>query len=97
MVLDEEGNVIDERPVGSAADLPAAEGYEVTTDEQGNKTTTVTDESGSLLKLQLGPEGSVLNLELPPSTRLPRPPRTQATSPNPVRSKARKTRALWAR
>jgi hypothetical protein len=34
MTFDEEGNGIDETPVGNAADLPAAEGYEETTDEQ---------------------------------------------------------------
>ena len=45
--------------------LPAAEGYEESTDEEGQTTRTVKDESGSLISLQLEPDGSILDLEIP--------------------------------
>ncbi|MDQ3378329.1 MAG: DUF2188 domain-containing protein, partial [Actinomycetota bacterium] len=66
--FDEEGKVVDESPVGSVADLPGAEGYEETTDEQGWVTRIVKDESGILIEVQIGPDGSVLDLQIPPGT-----------------------------
>jgi pyruvate/2-oxoglutarate dehydrogenase complex dihydrolipoamide acyltransferase (E2) component len=63
--LDESGELLDEDITGSVTDLPAAEGYEEETNEEGQTTRVVEDESGSLIHLQLGPDGSILDLEIP--------------------------------
>jgi hypothetical protein len=62
--LDESGELLDENPVGSVADLPTEE---ESTTEEGHTLRTVKDESGALIQLELGPDGSILHLEIPPA------------------------------
>jgi dsDNA-specific endonuclease/ATPase MutS2 len=65
ITLDEAGNLVNQKPVGSLAELPAEEEYQT---EEGQTIRTVKEESGTLIELRLGEDGSILDLQvLPPS------------------------------
>jgi len=65
ITLDEAGNLVNQKPVGSLAELPAEEEYQT---EEGQTVRTVKEESGTLIELRLGEDGSILDLQvLPPS------------------------------
>ena len=65
ITLDDAGNLVDQKPVGSLAELPAEEEHR---NEEGQTIRTVKDESGRLIELQLGEDGSILNIHIPPNT-----------------------------
>jgi hypothetical protein len=64
ITLDEAGNLVNQKPVGSLAELPAEEEYQ---NEEGQTIRTVKEESGTLIELRLGEDGSILDLQVPPS------------------------------
>jgi hypothetical protein len=65
ITLDDAGNLVNQKPVGSLAELPAEEEYR---NEEGQTIRTVKDESGSLIELRLGEDGSTLNIHVPPDS-----------------------------
>jgi hypothetical protein len=66
VTLDEAGNLVNQKPVGSLAELPAEEEYQT---EEGQTVRTVKEESGTLIELRLGEDGSILDLQVPPSSK----------------------------
>ena len=67
ITLDEAGDLVNQKRVGSLAELPAEKEYQ---NEEGQTIRTVREESGTLVELRLDENGSILNLRVPPSTRL---------------------------
>ena len=65
ITLDDAGNLVNQKPVGSLAELPAEEEYR---NEEGQTIRTVKDESGYLIELRLGEDGSILNIHVPPDS-----------------------------
>jgi hypothetical protein len=65
ITLDDAGNLVNQKPAGSLAELPAEEEYR---NEEGQTIRTVKDESGSLIELRLGEDGSILNIHVPPDS-----------------------------
>jgi hypothetical protein len=66
ITLDEAGDLVNQKPVGSLAELPAEEEYQ---NEEGQTIRTVKEESGTLIELRLGEDGSILDLQVPPSSK----------------------------
>ena len=60
ITLDEANNLVNEKAVGSLAELPAEEEYQ---NQEGQTIRTVKEESGTLIKLRLGENGSILDLQ----------------------------------
>ena len=60
ITLDEDNNLVNEKAVGSLAELPAEEEYQ---NQEGQTIRTVKEESGTLIKLRLGEDGSILDLQ----------------------------------
>jgi hypothetical protein len=60
ITLDEANNPVNEKVVGSLAELPAEEEYQ---NQEGQTIRTVKEESGTLIKLRLGEDGSILDLQ----------------------------------
>ncbi len=60
ITLDEAYNLVNEKAVGSLAELPAEEEYQ---NQEGQTIRTVKEESGTLIKLRLGEDGSILDLQ----------------------------------
>jgi hypothetical protein len=67
ITLDEASNLVNQKPVGSLAELPAEEEYQ---NQEGQTIRTVKEESGTLIKLRLGEDGSILDLQVPPSSKI---------------------------
>ena len=67
ITLDEAGDLVNQKRVGSLAELPAEEEHQ---NEEGQTIRTVREESGTLVELRLDENGSILNLQVPPSARL---------------------------
>lgn len=67
ITLDEAGNLVNQRQVGSLAELPAEEEYQ---NEAGQTIRTVKEESGTLIELRLDEDGSILDLQVPPSSKI---------------------------
>lgn len=67
ITLDEAGNIVDQRPVGSLAELPTEEEYQ---NEEGQWIRIVKEESGTLIGLRLGEDGSILDLQVPPPSKI---------------------------
>lgn len=65
IILDENGDLVDEILVGSLTDLPIEEEYQ---DEEERTIRTVKEESGTLIELRLGKDGSILDLRIPSDT-----------------------------
>ncbi len=67
ITLDEASNLVNQKPVGSLAELPAEEEYQ---NQEGQTIRTVKERSGTLIRLRLGEDGSILDLQVPPSSNL---------------------------
>ncbi|MCA1718726.1 MAG: hypothetical protein LC781_18515 [Actinobacteria bacterium] len=67
ITLDEAGDLVNQKPVGSLAELPAEEEYQ---NEEGQTIRTVKEGSGTLIELRLGEDGSILDLQVPPSSKI---------------------------
>ena len=67
ITLDEACNLVNQKPVGSLAELPAEEEYQ---NQEGQTIRTVKEESGTLIELRLGEDGSILDLQVPPSSKI---------------------------
>ena len=65
ITLDDAGNLVNQKPVGSLAELPPEEEHR---NEEGQTIRTVKDESGSLIELRLSEDGSILNIHVPPDS-----------------------------
>jgi hypothetical protein len=63
ITLDEACNLVNKKPVGNLAELPAEEEYQ---NKEGQTIRTVKEESGTLIKLRLAKDGSILDLQVPP-------------------------------
>ena len=66
ITLDEAYNLVNQKPLGSLAELPAEEEYQ---NEEGQTIRIVKEESGTLIELRLGEDGSILDLQVPPSSK----------------------------
>jgi hypothetical protein len=67
ITLDEACNLVNQKPVGSLAELPAEEEYQ---NQEGQTIRTVKEESGTLIELRLSEDGSILDLQVPPSSKI---------------------------
>lgn len=67
ITLDEASNLVNQKPVGSLAELPAEEEYQ---NEEGQTIRIVKEESGTLIQLRLGEDGSILDLQVPPPSEI---------------------------
>ena len=67
ITLDEACNLVNQKPVGSLAELPAEEEYQ---NQEGQTIRTVKEESGTLIELRLGEDGGILDLQVPPSSEI---------------------------
>ena len=67
ITLDEACNLVNQKPVGSLAELPAEEEYQ---NQEGQTIRIVKEESGTLIELRLGEDGSILDLQVPPSSKI---------------------------
>ena len=67
ITLDEAGNLVNQKPIGSIAELPAEEEYQ---NKEGQTIRTVKEESGTLIELRLGEDGSILDLQVLPSSKI---------------------------
>ncbi len=67
ITLDEASNLVNQKPVGSLAELPAEEEYQ---NEEGQTIRIVKEESGTLIELRLGEDGSILDLQVPPPSEI---------------------------
>lgn len=67
ITLDEAGNLVNQKPLGSLAELPAEEEYQ---NEEGQTIRTVKEESGTFVELRLGEDGSILALQVLPSSKI---------------------------
>jgi len=67
VILDAACNLVNQRPVGSLAELPVEEEYQ---NEDGQTIRIVKEEFGSLIELRLGEDRGILDLQVPPSSRI---------------------------
>ncbi len=67
ITLDEASNLVNQKPVGSLAELPAEEEYQ---NEEGQTIRIVKEGSGTLIQLRLGEDGSILDLQVPPPSEI---------------------------
>jgi hypothetical protein len=67
ITLDEACNLVNQKPVGSLAELPAEEEYQ---NQEGQTIRTVKEESGTLIELRLSEDGSILDLQVPPLSKI---------------------------
>ena len=67
ITLDEAINLVNQKPVGNLAELPAEEEYQ---NDEGQTIRIVKEGSGTLIELRLGEDGSILDLQVPPSSKV---------------------------
>jgi hypothetical protein len=67
ITLDEACNLVNQKPAGSLAELPAEEEYQ---NQEGQTIWTVKEESGTFITLRLGEDGSILDLQVSPSSKI---------------------------
>jgi hypothetical protein len=67
ITLDEVGDLVNQKQLGSLAELPAEEEYQ---NEEGQTIRTVMEESGTLIELRLDEDGSIIDLQVPPSSKI---------------------------
>jgi hypothetical protein len=66
ITLDEACDLVNQKQVGSLAELPAEEEYQ---SEEGQTIRIVKEESGVLIELRLDEDESILDLQVPPSSK----------------------------
>ena len=67
ITLNEAGDLVTQKRVGSLAELPVEEEYQ---NEEGQTIRTVREESGTVIELRLDEDGSILNLQVTPSSKI---------------------------
>lgn len=67
ITLNEASDLVNQKRVGSLAELPVEEEYQ---NEEGQTIRTVREESGTVIELRLDEDGSILNLQVTPSSKI---------------------------